>query len=52
MFEATTEEKEEALAVIAGPFLDHPSYPTPKQILKRPSKDTAETVIEEEGAMR
>ena len=45
-------KKEEVLPVIDGPFIDHPSYPTPKQYLMRQSKDTAKAVTEEEEAMQ
>ena len=51
-FEATTGKEEEVLPVIDGLLVDHPYYPTPKQILKRPSKDTEKTVTEEEEAMQ
>ena len=37
VFEATTEREEEVPPAYAGPLVDHPTYPTLKKVLSRPS---------------
>ena len=36
-FEDTTEREEEVPSAYAGPLVDHPTYPTPTKVLKRPT---------------
>uniref|UniRef100_A0AAV1VN16 Uncharacterized protein n=1 Tax=Peronospora matthiolae TaxID=2874970 RepID=A0AAV1VN16_9STRA len=36
-FEATTEREEEVPTAYAVPLVDHPTYPTPKKVLSRPT---------------
>ena len=36
-FEATPEREKEMLPAYAGPHMDHPTYPTPKKVMSRPT---------------
>ena len=45
-YEATTDRKEEFPEEETGPLVDHPSYPTPKKILTRPTKNVEEKSME------
>ena len=45
-YEATTDRKEIFPEEKTGPLVDHPSYPTPKKILIRPTKNVEEKSME------
>ena len=43
VFEATTEQEKELPPEYYGPLVDHPPYPTPKKIIRRPKEKLRST---------